>query len=270
MTARSYLYVPGDRPAMLAEALGQGADALIADLGHAVPSSGKDAARSWVAAWLAAVQPGEVEIWVRVRAGAQGEADVRAVAGERALTGLVVAGPGSLAELSELDGLLSRIGSDARVMPLLQSAAAVCAALAIAGMPRVARMQLDEADLLVDTGIDPGPDEQELLVARSQVVLASAAAGIEPPVASVCADHGDLEVFERSTRAMARLGHLGRACVHPAQVRVANEVFTPPRRRVEQARELLIRSAAGDVDAEGRTVAQAEVRRARRLLQLFR
>ena len=73
---------------------------------------------------------------------------------------------------------------------------------------------------------------------------------------------------------MARLGFLGRACIHPAQVAVANEVFTPAPEAVERARELLARFAAEGsgvaVDADGRMVDEAVVRQARRLLERAR
>ncbi|MGI5158882.1 HpcH/HpaI aldolase/citrate lyase family protein [Microbispora sp. CA-102843] len=271
MTARSYLYVPGDSPDKLGKALGRGADALIVDLEDAVPAAGKDEARTAVRDWLDTADPGPVEIWVRVNPGELREADVRAVAASPKVAGLVLAKVETADELGTLDALLTGIGAERLpVVPLLESAAAVLRAPQIAAAPRVARLQVGEADLRADTGITPGDDERELLWVRSQVVLASAAAGIDPPVGPVSTDFRDLDALRASTLGLARLGYVGRACIHPAQIAVVNEVFTPADDEVGWARDLVARfEAEGSgvlVDSNGRMVDEAVVRQARRIL----
>ncbi|MGA3524674.1 HpcH/HpaI aldolase/citrate lyase family protein [Melissospora conviva] len=286
MLPRSYLYVPGDAQEKLDKALGRGADALIVDLEDAVPPAGKDAARAAVAAWLAQ-QPaaGEqpVELWVRVNPGALGHTDVRAVVGP-ALTGVMVAKTESQAELTALDAVLTEAEAAAGiaagstgVVPLLESAAAVLRAEEIAAGPRVVRLQVGEADLAADTGITPGEDERELASIRTRTVLVSAAARINPPVAPVSTNFRDLAKLRASTEALARQGYIGRACIHPAQIAVANEVFTPDAAAVTAARELVAifdaAMAAGRgvaVGADGRMIDEAVVRKARRVLALAR
>ncbi|MCC5577311.1 CoA ester lyase [Microtetraspora sp. AC03309] len=275
MSARSHLYVPGDAPEKLAKALTRGADALIVDLEDAVPAAGKDAAREAVAGWLRTADPGPVEIWVRVNPGDLREADVRAVATAPALTGLVLAKVETAEELADVDALLTSLGADRLpVVPLLESAAAVLRAPRIAAAPRVARLQVGEADLRADAGITLGPDERELLWVRSQVVLASAAAGIDPPVGPVSTDFRDLDALRDSTAALARLGYVGRACIHPAQIAVVNEVFTPAAEEVAWAGDLVDRfEASGSgvlLDSKGRMVDEAIVRQARRVLRRAR
>lgn len=281
---RSYLYVPGDAPEKLAKALTRGADAVIVDLEDAVPPAAKDSARDAVRGWLAdqpAAGPGRPQLWVRVNPGALGHEDARAVVGG-ALTGVMAAKTESAAELDALDGVLTAAESAAglpagaiRLVPLLESGSAVLRAGEIAAGPRVERLQLGEADLTADLGITVGPDERELDHLRSQIVLVSAAARIAPPVAPVSTNFRDLEALRSSTRALARRGFLGRACIHPAQVQVVNEVFTPTAEEVEAARDLIARFdeavAAGRgvvVSAAGRMVDEAVVRQARRVLQL--
>jgi citrate lyase subunit beta/citryl-CoA lyase len=163
------------------------------------------------------------------------------------------------------------------VVPLLESAAAVLAARTVAGGPRVRRLQLGEADLRGETGILPGDDERELLYARSHLVLASHAAGLDAPVAPVSPNFRDLDRFRASTLALGRLGFVGRACIHPAQVEVANEVFTPAPEAVARARALIARfdrATAADggvlVDDAGEMVDEAVVRQARLLLRRVR
>jgi citrate lyase subunit beta/citryl-CoA lyase len=283
MTPRSYLYIPGNQPRFLASALERGADALIVDLEDAVPLAGKDAAREAVGQWLAGLPRLEAEIWVRVNPGERGLADVRALAnaatgrlgggpahGGAALAGFCLAKADSAADVAEVAAALDALGSPAALLPLLESAAGVLRAAHIARAPRVRRLQLGEADLCADAGIEPGADERELLFARSSVVLASAAAGIEPPVAPVSTDFRDLDALAASTRSLRRLGFFGRACIHPAQLPVANQVFTPTRAELDAAADVVSRHAAAGggvaVAVDGRMIDEAVVRWARRLL----
>ncbi|WP_241153879.1 HpcH/HpaI aldolase/citrate lyase family protein [Nocardioides pantholopis] len=267
--ARSALYVPGDAPDKLRKALDRGADELIVDLEDAVAVDRKELARDIVATWLDGLPDTETTIWVRINPGAPMAEDVRAIGGATNLAGVMLAKTESAEELVELDGLLAAEGSDARVVPLLESAAAVLRALEIASGPRVQRLQIGEADLRADIGVTTGPDERELLHVRSHVVLASSAAGIAPPIAPVSTEFRDLDAFRASTEALARLGFVGRACIHPAQVAVANEVFTPSAAEVEKAQALLERFSGGEavgVDADGRFVDEAVLRQARLVL----
>ncbi|WP_308163890.1 HpcH/HpaI aldolase/citrate lyase family protein [Nonomuraea sediminis] len=265
---RSALYVPGDQPGKLAKALSRGADALIVDLEDAVPVPGKDAARAVVADWLRTLQaPAGPEIWVRVNPG--NRADLRAVA-LPGVAGVCVAKTERAADLAFVDRELAE-APWIKVCPLLESGAAVLAAAEIARAPRVVRLQLGEADLCADLGVEPGPDERELLWARSQVVLASAAAWIEAPLGPVSTDFRDLDRLRASTLALKRLGFRGRACIHPAQVAVVNDVFTPAADELARARAIVERFEAADagvvLDESGRMLDEAVVRQARRLLE---
>ena len=281
---RSALYVPGDQPDKLAKALGRGADALLVDLEDAVAVGAKDAARDAVVGWLRdrTADPG-CEIWVRINPGELGHADLRAVT-HPVLTGVCVAKTESADELAQVDAVLSvaeaRAGMAAgsvRVCPLLESGRAVLDAARIAAGPRVARLQIGEADLRADLGVTPGDDERELLWVRSQIVLASAAAGIEPPLGPVSTDFRDTEALRRSTYGLWRLGVRGRACIPPAQVPVVNEVFTPSAQELDDARDLVERAdrafAAGEgafTGPDGRMIDEAVVRQARRVLDAAR
>lgn len=281
---RSHLYVPGDREAVLAKALQRGADALILDLEDAISPASKDSAREVVARFLADHQDtAGTEVWVRVNPGPMRERDLDAVVGP-ALTGICLAKAEDRNDLESVDETLSRLESKRgvaagviAVSALLETGGAVLRAAQIAAGPRVRRLQVGEADLCADLGVEPGPDERELLWARSQVVLASAAAGIEPPVGPVATDFRDLDRFRESTLALKRMGYRGRACIHPAQVAVVNDIFTPTADQVRQAREVVgayeAAVASGDgvlLDSSGRMVDLAVVRAARRTLAAAR
>ncbi len=284
--ARSHLYVPGDKPEVLAKALGRGADALIVDLEDAVAPASKDAARTVVAQWLSGLPvaaDNPVQVWIRINSGDMGHTDVRAVLSP-AVTGVVAAKTESAEELVALHAVLTAMedklelpAGSIGVVPLLESANAVLNALSIAKAPRVQRLQVGEADLRADIGVELGADGRELLYVRSQVVLISAAAGIDPPVGPVDTNFRDTEALAESTRAVKRMGYVGRACIHPAQAAIVNEVFTPTADEVAAAKDLIARfdaaMAAGDgvcLDAQGRMVDEAVVRQARRTLSLAR
>jgi citrate lyase subunit beta / citryl-CoA lyase len=272
---RSYLYVPGNAADKLAKALGRGADALILDLEDAVPVAEKERAREEVATWLAERAAGGAELWVRVNRGERGLDDVRRLTGLPALTGLALA-KADAESVAVVARLLEELGDTTTLlMPLVETPAAVLDIRAVAGAPRVHRLQVGEVDLTSEAGITPGPEEIELLAIRTAVVLASAAAGIGPPVGPVSRITADLDALETSTRHVARLGYVGRACIHPAQIAVVHDVFTPSPDEVEAARQILrlladaeSRGSGVALDAQGRLVDAAVVHGARRVVGL--
>jgi citrate lyase subunit beta / citryl-CoA lyase len=281
VTARSYLYVPGDQARKLQRALASGADAIIADLEDAVAPSAKAGARRTVADWLATQLDGDQpELWVRVNSSSRLLADdVHAVVGP-AVTGVCLPKAHIPEQVRSLGALLATAEQRAglaegsiKVVPLLESAAGILSARVIAEQPRVRQLGLGELDLCAEVGIQPSPDERELLSIRVQVVLASAAAGLDPPIGPVSTDFGDLEALRHSTDALRRLGFGSRWAIHPAQVPVINQTFTPSPEQVEAARGLVQRyDGALDqgvgvcVDEDGRMVDEGVVRAARRTL----
>ncbi len=275
MSARSHLYVPGNVPERFGKAVASGAGAVILDLEDAVALAAKDEARTTVAEWVHRPRTEPVEVWVRVNTGSRGTDDVRAVVGP-GLTGICVPKVSAVSTLQRLHTLLEGLetarglplGSVA-VCPLIETAAGVVAAAEIAAGPRVRHLQLGEVDLAADLGVRPGPEGLELLHARSTVVTASAAAGIDPPPAPVSTEFRDLAAFTAETERLARLGFSGRACIHPAQIAPVEAVFTPTPEELAAARDVLDRLAAGAgvaVGADGRLLDEAVARQARRTL----
>lgn len=272
MRPRSYLYVPGTYPRRFRRALESGADAVILDLEDSVPVEGKEEARAAVRDFLDRTDPGGVEVWVRINAGTSGADDLRAVLDRPALTGLCPAKT-DLDDLVALDRELAGIASPLALEPLVEDARAVLAAGELACLPRVRRLQVGEVDLQADLGLAPGPDERELLWPRSAIVLGCAARGAEAPVGGPSREFHDLAAFRASTEHLWRLGFAGRACIHPAQVPVVNDVFTPSTDDLAWARGVVRRLEAAAlaghgvaVDEDGRLLDEAVVRGARRIL----
>ncbi|MBY3986986.1 CoA ester lyase [Rhodococcus fascians] len=265
-SALTYLYVPGDVPERFDKALASGTDAVVLDLEDAVTAANKDHARATVAEWVAACDPGDVQIWVRVNPGALQEDDIRAVLHPN-LTGIWLPKVSSAREVEQADALLS--GSSAVVSPLIETAAGVFAALEIARAPRVKFLQIGEVDLAADLGVDGSAES--LSFVRAQVVAASVAAGIEPPPAAVSRNFRDADAFEADTRVLAGLGFVGRACIHPAQLGTVRTVFVPSEDQVREAEELLAdleRAESGvAVDSKGFLIDEAVARTARRVVE---
>ncbi|SNS93828.1 HpcH/HpaI aldolase/citrate lyase family protein [Rhodococcoides kyotonense] len=263
--ALTYLYVPGTMPERFDKALASGADAVVLDLEDAVALNDKESARRTAAEWVSQCMPGAVEIWVRVNPGDL--EDVRAVAHSR-LTGVWLPKVGSAAEVSEVADLLAEISPHAAISAMIETAGGVFDALSIARAPRVRFLQIGEVDLAADLGVDGSDDS--LLFARSHVVAASVAAGIEPPLAAVSRNFRDLDAFEADTRKLAGLGFVGRACIHPAQVSVSREVFVPDEAQISEA-EAVLAALSGTgvaVDSRGFLIDEAVARQARRVMEL--
>jgi citrate lyase subunit beta/citryl-CoA lyase len=273
---RSHLYVPGDKPERLAKCLDRGADFVIVDLEDAVAPGNKAQGRQITSEWIRANHERADEIWVRVNNGPELSDDLQAAV-TLSIAGIVFPKCDNVEALNGLDFVLSNIerslGIQERsvgVSALIETAEGVLNAREIAGGPRVNRLQVGEFDLRADLGVELGPDERELLYVRSLVVLVSAAARINPPVAPVSTDFKDLDRFRETTKSFARMGYVGRACIHPAQITIANEVFTPTDEELDAARVLIEQYETAGVgvitDRQGHMVDEAVIRSARRVI----
>lgn len=279
MIARSYLYVPGDAGDRLDRAHQRGADAVIADLEDGVAETARPVAIEAVRAWLSERAEDGVQRWVRINAGERGLADLHAVFGP-GLFGICVPkvyGPADVTAVVDALRACTGDGQPLAVMAIIETARGLRNLDAIAAVPGLSLLQLGELDLAADLGMTPGPDELELLPARSAVVAASAAAVLLPPVAPVSPDFADLDRFARTTAALKRLGFAGRAVIHPAQLAAVHEVFTPSQTEVEDAADILRRYDAAlnkgsgvAVDARGTMIDEAVARSCRRILEFSR
>ncbi|MEU0137940.1 CoA ester lyase [Streptomyces sp. NPDC006296] len=265
-TPLTWLYVPGDRPEVVAKALGSGADVVIVDLEDAVAPERKEYARTATAELLSdpvTADPRAVPVHVRVH----GEADVRALAGLPGLSGIRLPKITHAASVHHVAALAPGVP----LYPLLESALAVEHAYSIAGAHHAVRgVALGEADLRADLGVR---DDAGLDWPRSRVVVAARAAGLDPPVMSVFPDVRDLPALRSSCAHGRGLGLLGRAAIHPRQLPVIERAFRPTAREVEAAEEILEASraeAGAQALPDGRFVDAAVVAAAGRTLSLAR
>ncbi|NDZ81170.1 CoA ester lyase [Streptomyces sp. SID10853] len=271
-TVLTWLYVPGDRPAVVARALASGADVVLVDLEDAVAPDRKAYARDATAELLTDPSPGPSPVHVRINAldGPLAEKDVRAVAGLPGLAGLRLPKAGGPAEVRDVAGWAADAGrAGIALYPILESALGVERAYEIAtATPSVRGLALGEADLRADLGVY---DEAGLAWPRSRAVVAARAAGLAPPAQSVYADVRDLEGLAASCARGRTLGFLGRAAIHPRQLPVIEEAYLPTAAEVRAARDIML-AAPTDEGAlalpDGRFVDAAVVAGARRTLDL--
>lgn len=283
---RCHLYVPGDRPERFANATRSGADAVIFDLEDSVSPDHKTEARESIGRWLESAdgQSGAVgvvspAVWVRVNSpsgssGATVEDDLR-LAGYHSVRGVCIPKCEHVDELHHVDDLLSTIEGQVGkpkgsvvVAALVESALGFVGLTSIAQSPRVVRLQLGEADLIADLGLDPGPGREELTLYRAAIVAASAAFGLLRPVGPVATNYRDLDALRSSTQVLRRMGFAGRAAIHPAQVLTINQVFGRAGEDLAAARAILAAyDAAGAngavADGDGQMIDAAVVRGAR-------
>ncbi|MGI4776593.1 MAG: HpcH/HpaI aldolase/citrate lyase family protein [Janthinobacterium lividum] len=268
--ARSFLFVPADRPERYAKALASGADIVIVDLEDAVAPAARPAARAaLLAAWPEWPVAQRARTVVRVNAqGTPWHADdlalVRALAAE-GLTGVVLA----KAERAEALCALGEACPGVGLLALIESGAGLDALDAIAQAPGVVRLLLGHIDLQVDLGICCGPDEREIAPARWAMVRASRRAGLAAPVDGVTTQTSDATAIEAAAAKSLRAGFGAKLCIHPAQVAPVHAAFMPSAdelalaRRVMQAAEA---SGGGACAVDGRMVDAPVIAMARRTL----
>ncbi len=273
--ARSFLFVPANRPERYAKALASGAGAVIIDLEDAVPADGKLAARTQLAEAFAQLPAGQrSRLLVRINAGGTPWHDddlllLAQLAREReGLAGVVLPKVESAAELSRV---AARVGKACALLPMLESAAGLAALEALALSPGVARLVFGNLDFQADVGMACGPDEAELLPVRLALVLASRRAGLAAPVDGVTPGTRDTAQLQADAARSRRGGFGAKLCIHPAQVAVVNAALGPTAAEVDWARRVLEKnsSAGGGVfSLDGRMVDAPVLRLARRTLAL--
>ena len=246
--ARSFLFVPGDRPERFAKAWDSDADEIILDLEDAVAPAAKAQARQAIAQWLDPSRPA----WLRVNANGTDDfiRDLELVP-RGGVAGIMLSK--AEAPLPALSALCLAHG--VALMPLVESALGMHRLGEIAAMPGVVRLAFGSIDFQADLGIE-GEDDA-LLAFRSQLVLHARLAGLAAPVDGVSLEIGDDEAILRAARRARALGFGGKLCIHPRQLPAVHQAFSPTAAQREwAARVLAAMQASGGaaVAVDGRMV----------------
>jgi len=272
---RSLLFAPANRPELAPKLARSGADGVVLDLEDAVPAGEKDAARAVVGESAATIagEPDRPFVFVRVNAvpTAWFGADVAAAAAA-GVEGIVVPKVEATEQIAAVAGALADAGCpDLTVVAGIESALGVDRAATLLAGDGVAAAYFGAEDYIADLGGMRTESSNEVLYARSRVVLAARLAGVATLDQIVTAYQDDARF--RADAAVGRaLGYRGKLCIHPRQVRLANQVFGVSPEEAERARRIVdtyeeaARRGAGVVSVDGQLVDEPMVRLARALL----
>ncbi len=281
---RSKLFVPGSRPELFAKALASDADALSVDLEDAVAESRKAEARASVAEFLRSTEVASTTKLIIVRVNPMGtphfEADLQAIVQSGlAMVNLpkaesaddVLACVAALGRVSTASGVKvkTRVLANIETPKGLRRAAEIGTA-----HPRVAGLQLGYADLFEPQGIERR-NAANVHAAMFAVRMAASEAGVFA-YDGAYPDVQDEDGFRAEAQMARRLGFWGKTCIHPRQVPIANEVFTPSDAEIADALQVLeaSRQAAGQgVGAfmvGGRMIDAPAIRRAEAIVEIGR
>jgi citrate lyase subunit beta/citryl-CoA lyase len=258
---RSYLFVPGNRPDRFAKACASGADAVVLDLEDSVAALDKSNARIAIANWLAPAQP----VMVRVNTSeSEWFRDDLGLGGKAGIAGVLV----PKAERAEQIRLIAEtFGPGVPILAQIETARGLRNTLALAEAPQVRNLLFGSIDFQLDLGMNA--EEDELLYFRSQIVLDSRLAGIEPPVDGVTTDIHATELVRVDALRARRLGFSGKMCIHPKQVPVVNECFSPSAEEEAWARRVVEASAGAPgaaISVDGKMVDRPVLARAEVIL----
>jgi citrate lyase subunit beta / citryl-CoA lyase len=278
---RSKLFVPGSRPELFPKALAGAADSISFDLEDAVIEDNKAEARRLVREALLSPACASTKKILIVRVNALGTphfaADLDAVVLPR-LDLLNLPKVESADDVRTTAQVLARLEKEyglprpVSILANIESPRGLRFAADIASAdPRVAGLQIGFADLLEPLGIDRS-DAAALHQIKLAVRLAAGEAGIWVCDAGY-ANIKDVEGYRTEALAAKRLGYIGKTCLHPSQVAIANEVFRPTDAELAFAQrvvEAAARTSAGAFTVDGRMVDAPFIRRAQALLAIAR
>ncbi|MDG1886293.1 MAG: CoA ester lyase [Alphaproteobacteria bacterium] len=253
---RTYLFAPGNHERRVEKAMGLGADVVILDLEDAVAISEKKSTRNLINKTLD--QPRNCAVFVRVNAYDTEfcYGDICSIVSEN-LDGIVLPKLESLEDLRSIDWLLTNLEKERGLphrsidlMPIIETAGGLVNIREMANADtRVRRLAFGGGDYTRDLGMQWTLKEDELLPVRSEMVLASRFGKLEPPVDTVFIHIKKHDAFKASCLNILGLGFQGKMCIHPDQVPVTNEIFTPSVDEVRWSKRII--SEFGEAEKAG-------------------
>jgi citrate lyase subunit beta / citryl-CoA lyase len=260
--ARTLLYVPGNRPERFEKATLSGADHIVLDLEDAVAPDEKVKSRHNVHQWLLHGGRG----LVRINGVGTPWHDEDVLMLRHVARAVVLPKTAAASDVAIATG---RLAPGSAVIPILETASGIVAAGEICSQPGVVRVIFGAADLARELGVNH-TDRSALAVARAEVVLASAAQQIAPPLDGATTSFSDEKALIADAEDAAAAGFGGKSCIHPVQVPVVRSIFVPSAEQLNWARGVLAAAASGSSSTpDGEFIGRPIVARARRLVESF-
>ncbi len=279
---RSLLFVPGNRPDMLAKAAALTPDAFVPDMEDSVPVEEKAHARDVTASFLPQLAQGGAWVIPRVNALETGllEADLAAVVGPHSY-GVSVGKIYTPRDVETISDILARLElkgglpvGQTKLVLWIETAMAIVHAYDICtASPRIVGVAFGAEDLTHDMGIERTADDSEVAVPRSLMCVAARAANVlalDTPYFLF----RDPEGLQHNALASKKIGFKGKFAIHPSQLDIINATFSPSpddidyARRVVAAFEEAERAGKGSTSLDGKVVDVPVVKRARALLEV--
>ncbi len=275
----SRLYLPGNTPSMMINAGLHSADGIILDLEDSVAPDKKDEARILVRNALRQVDFRGAERMVRINQGETGIKDLRSVIPNN-VNLILIPKCDTADHVKIVDTEIKSIrkkqktGNPVFLMPIIESALGVENASAVArASGNVVAIAIGLEDFTADLGVTRTAEGKESLYARSRLVIAAKAAGIQP-IDSVFSDVADMEALRQTVIGSKALGFEGMGCIHPRQIAVINDGFAPDETEIEKSMEIVIafeeagKKGQGVVAVGSKMIDQPVVNRARKTIDL--
>lgn len=266
---RSLLFAPADKPDVATKLARSTADVVVLDLEDAIAPNAKAAARRAAAEAAATLRSRGVDCFVRINTPTSPwfDDDLQALS-DMAGIGVVVPKIESPDTIEQIQDVLA--GSDARIIAGVETAIGVARGPSLLSAPVIA-CYFGAEDYCADVGGRRTERGDEVLLARSMVVMSARIAGIAAIDQAVICFRDD-ERFRRDAEVGRDLGYVGKLCIHPTQVALANEVFgvtdeeLAASRDIVQLYERASREGAGVIAFDGQMIDEPIVRRARAIV----
>ena len=285
---RTLLFAPGSRPELLAKAQTGNADALIFDLEDSVPANAKEQARRNVAQALAAGLRKPMYLRINNPRAGDFRSDLAVLQQAPSLAnvmGVILPKADDAQDVHAVAAVLDQIEAQRQadagklaIVPLIETCLGLRNTFELCrASPRVAGVALasaEEGDFMVDLGGRWTPNSAALDYPRSKMVVDARAAGIQWIVDGVFMNLKNLDALRTECLLARELGCTGKMAIHPTQVEVMHEVFSPSAEEVEYAQGLMAAFREGEargigaVKYRGMMVDYANVRLAERTLSL--
>jgi citrate lyase subunit beta/citryl-CoA lyase len=265
----NFLFVPGTRPERFIKALDSGASGVVLDLEDAVPEEDKVSARDAIrTAWPSFSPEQKKRLVIRTNSpGTQFYSADLILAQELQVACLLI--PKSESR-DQINGAALILPNTA-IIPMIETAIGLDQLKEIANSNQVIRLALGNLDLQVDLGMICDRQETELQTARYQIVLASRLAQIAPPIDGVTPSTDDIERITDDAERAKRMGFGGKLCIHPKQVSIVKQAFTPTEEEISWAKRVIeadLASKGGAIKLDGRMIDRPVVLLAQRTMAI--
>jgi len=278
---RTMMFVPGNNPAMMADAHIYGPDSIMLDLEDSVSMAEKDTARLLVYNALKSVDYGDTEMVVRINPlnTPYGKKDIEAVV-KAGVHVIRMPKTETADEVREVEAEIEKVEKElgclgrTKIMAAIESALGVVNAFDIAvASKRMMGIALGAEDYCANLKTQRTPDGEELRLARETIVVAARAAGIYA-LDTVYSNMNDMETFRKEVEFIKSLGFDGKSIINPRQIEVVNEVFAPSQKAIDKALAVIeaIKEAekkgSGVISLNGKMVDRPVVIRAQHTINL--